>query len=469
MNEAEKFFRHLSLSKKFALTGSLVMLLGMFMMGLWVSYKIEENVTDNAGISTALFMDRYVAPFAQGLAKADKLSIGPVRALNEMMASADLRDRVLLLKIWKQGGLIAYSNKLELVGKRFEPSKSLKKAWKGSVVTEFNDTDSSENRQEEWGEIPILEIYSPIRERWSGKIIAVAEIYEDASMLQQSLDKVKQKSWLVVGTFMFALFVSLFGIVHRGSLLIESQRKNLQNKIKETEEILEQNQNLKARVERASSRYSQLNEQYLRRIGAELHDGPAQLLALASLRLESLICEEDLENRSDETNIIRQVLDDAMTEIRNICKGLSLPEIETESLKKVIEIAVFAHEQRTGTTVETAISNSVAASNETISQAIKICVYRFIQEGLNNAYQHAGGIGQEVKCEISGNILTVHVADKGVEQRQEATQEKTGGMGLSGLRERVESLGGEFQFKIVPDKGSEVAMTIKLSKEETDV
>ena len=468
MSETVKFFRHLSLSKKFALTGSLVMLLGMFMMGLWVSYKIEEHVTDNAGISTALFMDRFIAPFAQGLANNDKLSIGPVRALNEMMASAELRDRVLRLKIWKQGGLIAYSNNLEIVGKRFEPSQSLKKAWKGSVVTEFNETDSDESREEEWGERPILEIYSPIRERWSGKIIAVAEFYEDASMLQKSLDKVKQKSWLVVGTLMVTLFVSLFGIVHRGSLLIESQSENLKNKIKEMEEISEQNQILKNRVERASSRYSQLNEQYLRRIGAELHDGPAQLLALASLRLESLRCDEDFESRSNETQIIRQALDDAMNEIRNICKGLSLPEIETASLEKIIEIAVFAHEHRTGTTVVTNVSESVTNSTETISQAIKICLYRFIQEGLNNAYHHAGGIGQEITCNIHDNVLWAHVRDRSVESQQEIIKEKSGGMGLSGLRERVESLGGEFQFKVTPGEGSETIMSIKLSKEKTD-
>ncbi len=463
------FLGRLSLSKKFALTGSLVMLLGMFVMGAWVTFKIEEKVTDNAGISTALFMDRFVAPFAQGLDKADKLSIGPVTALNEMMKSTELQNRVLLLKIWKQGGLIAYSNKLELVGKRFKPSNSLKEAWKGSVVTELNDTDDDESRQEEWGDRPILEIYSPIRERWSGKIIAVAEFYEDASMLQQSLDKVKQKSWLVVGMLMFTLFVSLFGIVHRGSLLIESQRKNLQNKINELQKISKQNQNLTNRIERASSRYSQLNEKYLRRIGAELHDGPAQLLALASLRLESVRCDEDLESRSKETRIIQQALDESMTEIRNICKGLSLPEIETETLKKVIEIAVFAHEQRTGTKVVTHNQNSVSSSDGSISQAIKICVYRFIQEGLNNAYRHAGGIGQEVECVIKGKVLTVHVRDKGVEKPRVKEAEKTGGLGLSGLRERVESLGGEFSFKTIKGGGSEAVMTIKLSEDIPDV
>ena len=463
------FIRNLSLSKKFALTGSLVMLLGMFVMGLWVSNKIQVNATDNAGITTALFMDRFVAPFAQELAESDKLSIGPIRALSEMMEGPDLRNRVLLLKIWKKGGLIAYSNRLQLVGKKINSSDNLKKAWAGKVVAEFNETGGEDSIAAQLGNQPILEIYSPIRETWTGKIIAVAEFYEDASELQKKLNSVRRKSWLVVGALMMTLFVSLYGIVHRGSLLIESQRRDLQEKIRETEEFSAQNQQLKSKIERASSRYSQLNEKYLRRIGAELHDGPAQLLALASLRLDSLRKNQDLESRSKETQIIRKALDEAMTEIRNICKGLSLPEIEKETLNKVVETAVFAHQHRTGTAVKTTISLPSSLTTGPVPKAVKICVYRFLQEGLNNAYYHAGGFSQQVLCEINDDKLKVTVRDGGATNGKVEKSEKSGGLGLSGLRERVESLGGEFSFNVTKDQGCEMVMSIKLTGEKTDV
>ena len=462
------YLKDLTLSKQFALTGSIVMLAGMLVMGLWVSKKIEENVTDNAGISTALFMDRFIAPLAQELDSANKLSIGPIRALNEMMASDSLKNRVLLLKIWKQGGLIAYSDKLELVGKKFTPSKSLKNAWKGLVVAEFSSTSSDEDHHEKWGDRPILEIYSPIRERWSGKIIAVAEFYEDASALNQSLLSVRRKSWLVVGALMLALSVSLFGIVHRGSKLIENQRISLQNKIVETERISSQNKKLKQRVERASSRYSQLNEKYLRRIGAELHDGPAQLLALASLRLDSLSRSGDVTSRNEEAAVVRQALDDAMLEIRNICKGLSLPEIENETLGKAIKIAVFAHEQRTGTKVSVDLSKEVECPDSDIPKAVKICVYRFVQEGLNNAYYHAGGFGQKINAAINSDTLQVELQDSGNKSDDIRRNGSSTGLGLAGLQERVESLGGDFSFNKTPGKGSILLMTITLGTETYD-
>ena len=460
-----KYFRNLTLSAQFALTGSVVMLLGMLVMGLWVANKIEENVTTNTGIATALFMDRIISPLAQELKESDKLSIGPIRALAEIMESDNLKKRLLLIKIWKKGGLIAYSNRLELVGKKFKPSKSLKAAWKGAVVTEFDAAQDDENELEEWGDRPVLEIYSPIRESWSGKVIAVAELYEDASALKKSLGSARKKSWLVVGGLMLALSVSLFGIVHRGSKLIEKQRISLQDKIAETEKISQQNKALKERIARASSRYAQLNEQYLRRIGAELHDGPAQLLALASLRLDELSRNTDAESRKNDASVIKKALDDAMLEVRNISKGLSLPEIENETLEKVIRAAVFAHEHRTGTRVEMSMPVQASDAELRISKAVKICVYRFVQEGLNNAYYHAGGHGQKLVCSISGNILHIKLTDSGGSPPNARDVEHTGGLGLAGLQERVESLGGTFRFTTSVDNGSCLRMKIGLNED----
>ncbi|TIR45109.1 MAG: sensor histidine kinase, partial [Mesorhizobium sp.] len=51
--------------------------------------------------------------------------------------------------------------------------------------------------------------------------------------------------------------------------------------------LVAQNRMLRLRVQRASQRATALNERYLRRIGADLHDGPAQLVALAALGIDS--------------------------------------------------------------------------------------------------------------------------------------------------------------------------------------
>lgn len=451
----------LSLSQRFAITGGIVMLAGMFVIGSWVTGKIQENVTENTAQATALFMDSFISPLAQELEDNDTLSVGPIRALGEMLDSAVLRDRVVSIKIWKQGGLVAYSNNLELIGKRFEPTESLRKAWTGSVVAEFDDLESEENRLDRQAGVPLLEIYSPIREAWSGRIIAVAEFYENASGLQNSLREARMQSWLIVGIVTLGMALSLFGIVQGGSVLIDRQRMILQDRIDSSARIAEQNRQLRQRVERASGRVSELNEQFLRRISAELHDGPAQLVSLAALRLDSLSRDTDRQARDQEVEVVRNALNEAMRDIRDICNGLSLPEIENQDLHETLPRVARAHEQRTQTEVELAIEPSEAA----IPHALKICAYRFVQEGLNNAFRHAGGAGQKVDYAVRENQLHISVSDAGTGPEKETGSGGGDGLGLAGLRERVESLGGTFGFEHRPGDGSRLSMIVDLTGE----
>ena len=153
----------------------------------------------------------------------------------------------------------------------------------------------------------------------------------------------------------------------------------------------------------ASSRAAALNERYLRRISADLHDGPAQLLALASLRLGSPHLGADANSQeAAELQKIRSFLDEAMGDIRNICRGLTLPQIETMELSDLLSSVVRAHEQRTGTSVELSLPDH----DPQLSQSEKICIYRLVQEGLNNATRHAGGVGQRVAAVSRTSIWT---------------------------------------------------------------
>ena len=68
--------------------------------------------------------------------------------------------------------------------------------------------------------------------------------------------------------------------------MIASQSAALSTRVQELSELLAQNKSLRGRIQRASERVVALNEGYLRRIGADLHDGPAQLVALAAMKLD---------------------------------------------------------------------------------------------------------------------------------------------------------------------------------------
>ena len=320
----------LTLARQFLLAGCAVLVAGMLVIGVWVTQQIEAGVIRNSAATTALYVDSVIAPLFSNIGENQVLSEGARRALDETLSQGALGRRLAFFKIWLKDGLVAYSSEPELIGKRFEPTENLNRAWDGQVAAEFDELSDDENQTERTAGVPLLEIYSPIREPWSGEVVAVAEFYEIAADLQNSLTEARLRSWLIVAVVTLCMMGLMSGIVLRGSNVITEQRRALEHRVSDLSRLLGQNEELRQRVQGASSRAAALNERYLRRISADLHDGPAQLLALASLRLGSAHLGADANSQeAAELQKIRSFLDEAMGDIRNICRGLTLPQIET--------------------------------------------------------------------------------------------------------------------------------------------
>jgi signal transduction histidine kinase len=101
-----------------------------------------------------------------------------------------------------------------------------------------------------------------------------------------------------------------------------------------------------------------------------------------------------------------------------------------------------------------------------LPKSLRICVYRFVQEGLNNAWRHAGAVAARVYAEVTENVLLLAVEDDG--PGLAVAPEHRGGLGLSGLQERVESLGGEFRIEGRPGAGVRISLRIGLAEVQGD-
>ncbi|MBB4166303.1 sensor histidine kinase [Rhizobium sp. BK538] len=449
-----------SLTKQFLLTGGVVSLVAMAFVGAFVSSLIEDAVTRNSAASTALYVDSVIAPLLPDMLAGQELDDTVSRALDETLGQGALGNRLMSFRLWRADGTVLYSNDKSMQGKRFELSDDLRTAFSGKMVAQFDRLEDPEDQAERASDKPLLEIYNPVLQPWSGQVVAVSEFYEVANDFQRSLNRARLHSWMAVAAFTLAFFIVLSAIVLRGSRTIEEQRRALRRRIDDLSALLSQNQALRARVQRASQRAAALNESHLRRIGADLHDGPAQLVAFASLRLDSNMLVDPATPatlREREIAAIKASLDEAMHEIRTICNGLVLPQIEAASLPEILERGVRAHEQRTGSRVDL----SIAEAPEHLSPSAKICIYRFVQEGLNNGYRHGGGIEQRVVHRMEGDRISIEVSDGGSGFNPDDVGPTS--LGLAGLRERIESLGGTFHLQSSA-QGTIVSMS--LSNEE---
>lgn len=449
-------WKSLSLASQFLLAGGLVTIFAMLVVGAFVTRLIENTVTRNSAATTALYVDSVIAPLLPDMQTTQALDDTVTRALDETLGQGALGTRLFSFRLWRSDGTILYSSNKGLAGKQFPLSNSLKTAFAGQMVAKFNRIDDVESVAERNSGKPLLEIYNPVLQPWSGKVVAVSEFYEVANDFEWSLKQAWLLSWLAVALFTLTFFTILSIIVLRGSRTIDDQRRALSGRIRELSSLLEQNEALRARVQRATQRAAALNESYLRRIGADLHDGPAQLVAYASLRLDSQALVNPAappDERETSLRAIKASLNDAMSEIRSICSGLMLPHIETDSLTDLLKRAIAAHERRTGVSVALSLSET----SDDLSTSAKICVYRFVQEALNNGYRHGGGTGQKVVQSLEDRQIVIEVADEGPGFDPEHVGPQK--LGLAGLRDRVESLGGIFQL-LSSNRGTTVRMSL---------
>lgn len=460
-------WRHAPLATRFGLAGGVVLVAAALLVGTLVSARIRDSVVRNTAIATALYMESFISPISQQLADSDALSPNARRALEEVFTNTPLGERVVSYKIWKAGGLIVEASDKSLVGQVFAPTPELRRAWAGEVSASFDRLDGAEDAAESALGLPLLEIYSPVREVWSGRVIAVAEFYEANRQLAADLAAARRSAWITVALGGLGLGTALYLVVLGGSRTIERQRRDLDARLRDLRALSERNRDLRLDIQSAAARSAASTERALRRIGADLHDGPAQYLAFAALRLDDLRDAQVSDRARADLDAMRDALARAMDEVRAISRGLTLPDIAGRPPAEIASMAVTAHCERSGEPVATRLD---AAGDVAMSQAERICVYRFIQEALNNASRHAGGQGLAVDLAWRDGTITVRVADRGpgfgpVAGPGEAPGEASGetprfGLGLSGLRDRVESLGGRFAIAGRPGGGTELTMTL---------
>jgi signal transduction histidine kinase len=427
----------LSLVRQFALMACIVVGAGMIVLGSFVSAEIERHVVHNGAAATASYVNSLDRAYLQELTNQSTPSEDSLRELDNRFQDAKPAGQIISAKICLPDRRIVYSTSRDFIGKTLAANPKLLKALKGKVAAQFGNPKDEADTVSRDLHGPLLEIYVPIHEAGGANIVAVAQVFADAARLKAELDDARLESWIAVCGVALLQIILLYGIVWRGNKTIESQRAVLVD---------------------ARRTSLQTSERFLHRIGADLHDGPAQLIGLALLRLDALrplLAAEH--SKSEEFAKIRAVLQDCLGEIRHLSAGLAPPHLDSLPLRKVLELAVRQHEQRTGSAVNAAIG--VLPKN--ISSLHKVCVYRFVQEGLNNAYRHAAGIGQTVRVASEGRELTVEVADKGPGFSPSNSGRE--GLGLAGLRDRVESLGGKFSVESQSGSGTRLQASFQVA------
>lgn len=458
-------FRNLTLARQYMLVSLLVMVGGMLAIGFWISQQIETAVTNRTAAVTALYVDSYISPHLQRLGQGGVLDEADIYALEHLLADTSLGQQIVSFKVWSADGTILYSPNPELIGQQYTIQGGLAEALMGKVVTEVSQLEKPEQAYERQYWETLIETYAPSRAAGSDDIIAISEFYQTSDGLKAEIRAAQYRSWLFVGAVMTAVYLLLAGLVGRASRIIVSQQNQLRDNVSQLHNLLERNQLLQRRIRRAAARTTALNEQHLRRISADLHDGPAQDLALALLRIEALT-EPKIAAAPSITKDFQTVhiaIESAMKELRSISAGLRLPEINAITLTDTVQRAVRDYEQKT----ESDVIITLGELPDDAPLPVKITLYRVIKESLANSFRHAGGRDQSVHVYTVGDDLSVEISDAG-QGFEPADGAGNGRLGLAGMRERVELLGGQFTIKSMAGYGTTIKAVMPLEIPEVD-
>jgi len=212
----------------------------------------------------------------------------------------------------------------------------------------------------------------------------------------------------------------------------------------------------RARVRQFGDLVLRVQEDERRRIARELHDDPLQLLIYLTRRLEQVAREPDVPPRVAESlDAARREALGLVDRLRAIAAGLRPPALDELGLLPAIEGLVGEVEEGSGLEVRLVSGGSIGR----LPPPVELAAYRIAQEALSNVVRHAGASHAVVEVALVGRELRISVRDDG--RGFDPSSAPGGGhLGLLGMRERAELLGGWLAVRSAPGAGTTVEATL---------
>jgi PAS domain S-box-containing protein len=216
-------------------------------------------------------------------------------------------------------------------------------------------------------------------------------------------------------------------------------------------------------IEQKIISYSILNgqEKERKRIAAEIHDGIGQMMTSMRMKLEMI--EQKNKGLSEDLPEINDLLQSIINETKKICSDLLPSVLDDFGLSAAVRELQKLCESSSN--MEFEIEDQLEKAK--LPREVEICVFRILQEALNNAIKHSSG--SKIFVHVSSDAHCVHlmVQDDGKgfyfdERRILSREFVTKSNGLRNMKERAELLGGNFNVTSEPGKGTIVQLEIPL-------
>jgi signal transduction histidine kinase len=214
-------------------------------------------------------------------------------------------------------------------------------------------------------------------------------------------------------------------------------------------------------IQAMSRRLVDIQESERRQFSRELHDRVGQNLTALSISLD--ILKTQLGGNGNAA--FRSRLDDAAAllestavSIENVMSELRPPMLDDYGLLPALQWYANEFSSRTG--IEVTVHGDEQSGR--LTQASEIALFRIVQEALNNVAKHAHAKHVHIALARAGGRLTLSVSDDGVGlgTAPAPAARHRHGLGMVTMRERTQSVGGEFEIGAAPERGTRVVVRV---------
>jgi two-component system, NarL family, sensor kinase len=211
-----------------------------------------------------------------------------------------------------------------------------------------------------------------------------------------------------------------------------------------------------------SGQLENLQQEERRRLARDLHDATSQELAVLNWNLTRLM---NLVGDRDEAlqTLVRQTKEiayECSARIRSVAYLLHPPLLGEAGLTLAIPWLAEGFEQRSGIRVTLEMSPELGRYRD----EVEIAIFRIVQECLANVLRHSGSAVAKISLHQRENWLELAVSDRGKNHAREMlmqARDRSNGVGISGMRERAEQMGGCLRIDC-SEEGTTVKATIPM-------
>lgn len=200
----------------------------------------------------------------------------------------------------------------------------------------------------------------------------------------------------------------------------------------------------------------EMQQKTMQEIGREIHDNIGQKLTLASLYIQNLLYESKKPESNESIENISSIINDSLTDLRQLSKTLTDDAIATKSLVSLLQ----AECQKVNKLKKCKFSYDEEIQNIEINYHTKSMILRIFQEFMQNTLKHAQCESIKLNLKHNAPFIIIELSDDG--KGFDVSKINSLGSGLKNMKKRTETIGGQFKLES-NNSGTNLTIILPLS------